>query len=443
MGGRQRVLIQVNDLDQGGLEDAVVSMTEGLAARGFEPVVLVLGRQGTAAAQVRRAGLEILELPRRHREQHYRRVLEQRGFALVSAHSSVFGASIAAELGVPFVQVVHDTYVWFGPSEVEAYRSADRFTSAYVCVSAEVARYCDRSLGLSVEKMVLIPNGIDLYALEAARGESSGRLRRELGLEESDFVILNVASFHPSNAQLPLVSAFESVVRDNPRAKLVLVGPTISRGYQRRIKRQVRALKLRRNVILARHCEDVARFYWMADAFILPSFWDGWNLALAEAACAGLPLAATDVGGARELLQPLGGRLIKPPFASITELDHTNFNRVLDGDDAGFQARLAFELRLLGESRGRRQVPDSVKSMLDLERAHDAHAQLYRWLIQGGSAAGARPWAIEPFLAGWAECALTETRGPELTAGPHRPGSTHRLDPAQEHQPNSAAFVKV
>jgi hypothetical protein len=268
-------------------------------------------------------------------------------------------------------------------------------------------------------------------------------LRQELGLEELDFVILNVASVDPTKAQVPLVSAMEGVIRDNPRTKLVLVGPAVNRRYQRRLERQVRALKLSRNVILAGHREDVARFYWMADAFILPSFWEGWNLALSEAACAGLPLAATDVGGARELLKLLGGRLIKPPFASITELDHTNFGRVIRGDDAGFQARLTFELRLLTETLGRRYVPDSVKSRLEQERAHDAHAQLYRWLIQGGSAPGARPWALESFLTRWAQSAAAETQGPGINARAPRPGSTHRVDPAQEHQPNSTALVKV
>ena len=202
-------------------------------------------------------------------------------------------------------------------------------------------------------------------------------------------------------------------------------------------------MKLNRNVILAGHREDVARFYWMADAFVLPSFWEGWSSALSEAACAGLPLAATDAGGARELLTPLGGRLIKPPFASISELDHTNIGRVVRGDDAGFQARLAFALRLLTETRGRHSVPDSVKSMLDLERVQDAHAQLYRWLIQGGSAAGARPWGFESSSTGWAETATAQTQGQDLNPPGPRPGSTHRPDPAQEHQPNSAALVKV
>ena len=67
------MLIQVNDLDQGELENAVLSLARGLATRGFEPVVLVLGDQGTAAAQARKAGLEILELPKHEREQRTER----------------------------------------------------------------------------------------------------------------------------------------------------------------------------------------------------------------------------------------------------------------------------------------------------------------------------------------------------------------------------------
>ena len=176
------MLIQVNDLDQGELENAVLSLARGLATRGFEPVVLVLGRQGTAAAQAQKPAWRNT---RTAQAQAQAALPNAPGAAwLRSGECAVLGLRHLDRdrLGVPFVQVVHNTYVWLGPREVDSYRSADRFTSAYVCVSGLVARYCDRNLGLSVEKMVLIPNGIDLQALEAARGESPGRLRRELGL---------------------------------------------------------------------------------------------------------------------------------------------------------------------------------------------------------------------------------------------------------------------
>ena len=56
----------------------------------------------------------------------------------------------------------------------------------------------------------------------------------------------------------------------------------------------------------------------MADAFVLPSLWEGWSLALTEAACAGLPLVATAVGGARELIAD--GRRVAGPAAVRVDL---------------------------------------------------------------------------------------------------------------------------
>ena len=59
---------------------------------------------------------------------------------LVNAHYSTYGAAIVAEMGIPFVQVVHNSYVWLDDRAIAKYRQADPHTSAYICVSAQVAR---------------------------------------------------------------------------------------------------------------------------------------------------------------------------------------------------------------------------------------------------------------------------------------------------------------
>ncbi len=236
-------------------------------------------------------------------------------------HYSTFGAAIAADLGVPFVQVVHNTYVWLGERAIDDYRAADAATTGYICVSAEVARYCDRRMGLDVNKMIVVPNGVDLHQLDAARFHEPERLRGELGIAAEDFVFLNVGSIHATKAQATLLLALARVVERRPGVRLVIAGPVSADEYAGRLRRRIGELDLRRNVVLAGQRADVARFYWMADAFVLPSLWEGWSLALTEAACAGLPLVATAVGGAADVVQGGDGRLVRPPFNSICDVD--------------------------------------------------------------------------------------------------------------------------
>ncbi len=144
------------------------------------------------------------------------------------------------------MQVVHNTYVWLDERTIDAYREADAATAGYLCVSAEVARYCDRRMGLSVDKMIIVPNGVDLRRLDAARFQDPERLRGELGLSADDFVFLNVASIHATKAQGLLLRALARLVADRPDVRLVIAGSASDAAYERRLRRGIVELGLER-----------------------------------------------------------------------------------------------------------------------------------------------------------------------------------------------------
>jgi glycosyltransferase involved in cell wall biosynthesis len=439
-GVRKRVLFQFDNFDQGGLENVALSLAQGLEAQNLEVALLVLGRLGPAAEQARRLGVPVLTLPPSGREEHYRALLKEQQIALVVAHYSIYGAAIAAAAAIPFVQVVQNSYVWLSPGLIAAYRAADPFTTAYVCVSTEVAYYCDCALGLSVEKMVVIPNGVDVQALSAAPISSSISLRKELGIEAEDLVYLNVASIHGVKAQIPLIKAMKTVVQTHPRARLVLTGPVIDPRYAELLEEQIARLRLESTVVLAGSRQDIPRFYRMADLFVLPSYWEGWSLALTEAVCAGLPVVATDVGGARELVMSAGGHLVKPPFASITELNRANIVDLALGDHPRFVAELAQRMVDAAKDPVRRSVPVSLRHALGQAHATLLHARLYHWLIRGGRPDAARAWCRPP--AGHVD--LGEFPLPERQDHPagleaNRSGS-YRIEQAEIHKPARGGF---
>jgi glycosyltransferase involved in cell wall biosynthesis len=58
--------------------------------------------------------------------------------------------------------------------------------------------------------------------------------------------------------------------------------------------------------------EDVFHFLKQADAFVLPSFSEGFSISLVEAMSMGLPCIATEVGGPAEIIQAGTGYLVDP-----------------------------------------------------------------------------------------------------------------------------------
>jgi glycosyltransferase involved in cell wall biosynthesis len=397
-GRRLRVLFQADNFTLGGLENVVIDLAQSLNSQRFDPALLVLGRQGPAADRARAAGIPVWTLPEHDRETHYRRLLADRRIDLVNANFSLFGAAAAADAGVPFVQTIHNTYVWLSPEEVAAHRECDRHTSAYVCVSPNVALHSDVGLGLSPGKMIIVPNGIDTGRLRAPPDTVDRlRLRHEFGLGPDDFVFLNVATVHSPKAQRVAVQALAQVLPSFPRAKVVLLGEALDTNYLADVEREVRTWKLESSFVFVGHREDVTRFHRAADAFLLPSFVEGWSLALTEAVYAGLPFVATDVGGARDLLaQTGGGRLVRPPFDCITDVDAATFHAILHSDHPGFVRELAEAMRQTCADLKRPAVTEGVRDRLDRRTAYAVCARLFEWLAQGGAPAAARAWSRVP-----------------------------------------------
>ncbi len=388
-----RVMLQVDDFLQGGMERVVTDLAQILAEQGNWVALLILGQEGKAAADARRAGIEVLNLPVSQREVKYRELLVEHGIDLVNAHYSLFGASSAADLHIPFVQTLHNTYVWFSPNQIAAYRACDAYTKAYVCVSNDVAFYSDSKLSLPPDKMVVIPNGVDSSRLRVPDAEAARQsLRRELGLGQDDFVFLNVAALYPPKGQRLLVSALAQIAPACPRARLVILGPVLDALYTNQIRREITSAGLEGVVVMVDPRDEVAAFYQMADAFVLPSFWEGWSLSLTEAMVVQLPIIASAVGGACDLLAGNGNYLVPPPFDAITDLDLSSLNSYLEQEHPRYVGDLA---DAMGRACANSSLhPPSAGGCQQWERQHayGKYLQLFRWLANGGDPVTARSW---------------------------------------------------
>ncbi|MEC7585155.1 MAG: glycosyltransferase family 4 protein, partial [Planctomycetota bacterium] len=378
-----RVLLQLDTFGKGGLERVAGDLAACWLEQGCTIGLLALDDSADALP----AGVERVTLRSRD-DDGYARMLADGGWHVVSAHASTFGAAMAAAAGVPFVQVVHNSYVWFDRDQVEAYREADEHTAAYACVSAQALGYSDLRLHLDVHKMLVIENGI------AAEGhvpaDARQRVRNELGLADTDYVFLQVASLQPAKAHRVAVHALAALRREKPRARLVCLGSEMNPMHAAAIRGEVKALGLEDAVVFAGHREDAEHCYAMADAFFLPSFWEGCSLAVFEAMRAGLPMVLSDVGAARQQLHLYGGQgeLVAPPFESMFALDASNLDATVHAIDPDYAERLAKAMAncIDKTAQPRPGLPRAAGRATMAAR----HLTLMRWLRQGGSVAAIR-----------------------------------------------------
>ena len=207
-------------------------------------------------------------------------------------------------------------------------------------------------------RVCYLPNGVDL-----ARFTPRPAASRE---NEREIVVGSVAHFRPEKNQPLLVRAF-AACRHKERANLLLVGE----GPELEATRQTaEELGVADRVRFAGPAADTAPLYQEMDVFALSSRTEQMPLVVLEAMASGLPVASTDVGDVREMVDESNRPHIAPkndPAALAAALD-----ALIEDTDA--------RRRIGAANRKRCEEHYETRSCLQ------AHLDLYEQAIQAGRA---------------------------------------------------------
>ena len=310
---RIRVAFVITELDPGGAERQLVQLVTNLDRDRFESEAVCLSGEGELAGVLRDAGIRVTSLHAGGRwdagvlfrlRRHFRRsrpdVVQTFLF-----HANIAGRLAARRAGVPVVvsgirvaERRHRWHLWLD-------RWTDRFVDRHVCVSRDVAEFSTQVGKLPAEKLVVIPNGVEVDRFVAADAADLG----EFGFPEDARVILFVGRLDEQKDPQRLVDAFRIMTHEVSDATLLIVGT----GPLESALRQS-ALEFGGRVVLAGQRADVARLMKAASCLALPSRWEGMPNVVLEALAAGLPVVASDVEGVRELLREgTLGTLVEEP----------------------------------------------------------------------------------------------------------------------------------
>ena len=318
-----RILHVVTSLSSGGAERQLVDVVCNTSKSEFEHVVCHLRPMDFFAEQIRRAGHRVIGLGLTSK---YPWLAAARRLAPLireerpdCIHTWLFDADVSARIAhrraapkVPLITSLqapnYDPETVRGmnwsPMKINGLRWLDKLSARwsnphFVACSHFVRQSTVDRLGVAASRIRVIYNSVDPNTLRCAPDEPRA-LRRSFDIPEDAFVYITVGRLDPQKGHAYLLRAFAEVAATRPHAYLVIVGEgPLASGLQQSATELGVADRLR----LFGRRSDVGACLEMANAYVFPSLFEGFGIALVEAMFKRLPCAAARVGPIPEIIE--------------------------------------------------------------------------------------------------------------------------------------------
>ena len=191
-----------------------------------------------------------------------------------------------------------------------ATRYAARHASRVIAPDASMVEDVREHLGVDPEKIVVVPNAIDLEEIDR-RQEQAGL--GELGIDDDHIVLLSVGRLEDNKGFVDLANALADVVDEMPlKWRWVLVGDGPAKP---KIANAIRARGIGNQALMAGAVPEslLHTLYERADLFVHPTLYEGSSMVTLEAMAHRTPVIATRVGGIPDkVVDGISGLLVSP-----------------------------------------------------------------------------------------------------------------------------------
>jgi glycosyltransferase involved in cell wall biosynthesis len=232
------------------------------------------------------------------------------------------GLMAARRAHVPFVTTYHGIYSaksgikrWYNSSMVrgDAIIANSHFTKAHI-----IEEY-----GSDPDSISVIHRGVDIDGFDPAKvsPERVATLAHKwrLDVSRSRPRIILPARLTQWKGQSVLIEALARLKNNKIAFEAILVGDSQGREvYADSLRTEIHAVGLSRDVFLVGHCSDMPAAFALSDIAVTPSTRpEAFGRTAAEAQAMGLPVVASDLGGARETIDPDITGILVPPSDAI------------------------------------------------------------------------------------------------------------------------------
>jgi len=153
------------------------------------------------------------------------------------------------------------------------------------------------------EKILIIPNGINCAKFQNASDLDFSLIQFYPHEFKDKTVISVIGRLSPEKGQYLLLEAIELLLQKTPVKNLCifLIGDGPDKNKLETYSKKI-SDKFGIQIEMPGHTKNVNEFLKLTDIFVLPSFYEGFGLALVEAMAAGVPVIASESGGVPEII---------------------------------------------------------------------------------------------------------------------------------------------
>lgn len=286
-----KILHIITSLELGGAEKLLLDLIPAQKKQGMEVELLVLDtRNEKFIEEYKKRGIKIYTLKANNKFSlknpfEISKIIRDNKISIVHAHlvHAQIWTSVARYLNKKVIYITTEHSTHNRRREKWMYKFLDKFIyNSYdkvIAISEATARELMRWVGLNINKIEIIPNGVSLRAFMGRPKERKGNN------------LIMVSRFHLSKDHLTVVRAMEKLSKDYV---LTFVGEGET---QEAVKREVLMLNLNDRIQFLGYSNSIPSLLKRSDIAIQSSNFEGFGLSALEAMASGTPVIASDVEG--------------------------------------------------------------------------------------------------------------------------------------------------
>jgi glycosyltransferase involved in cell wall biosynthesis len=306
----------ITGFDAGGAERILLRTAQRLDQKRFPSHIVSLRPSGSLSLEADRLGVEVIHLGMGRRPGPvtiWQLARLFRGREVDIAHAYLYDASIATRIAGRLARtpvIVTSTRAALSYLPRWAWwldRVTARWCQRIIAVSRGTAAFVIEREGIPHDKVVVIPNGVDL---ERFRPGNKAAARSHLRVSTDAFVVACVGRLHPQKGHRYLFDAMVATRSRIPGLLCLMAGDGPLRGV---LEAEVQRRGLETACRFLGVQDPIQPVYDAADVTVLPSLYEGMPNVVLEAMAMGCPVIATAVEGSVDLVEPGVTGLLVPP----------------------------------------------------------------------------------------------------------------------------------
>jgi glycosyltransferase involved in cell wall biosynthesis len=324
---KERILQLIGDLEPGGAERVVITLTNHLRDHGY-PVIICSRKGGVLINECNDVPVRILNkiflLDPLYILRLCRFVVREK-IQIIHSHlfgNNLYGFIVSLLTGRKIIFTIHGEDCFQNNKRILFYKITAPFVLKIVAVSPSISEKLINEMGIEQSKVELIVNGINASGGDNTYNSNRDETRRLLGLPGASHIIGSIGNIKPVKGYDVLIRSAQRVIEAFPDAVFVIVGGIYQyENYMNFLLDLIRHEALENHFVFLGKRSDVDRILSVFDVYALPSRSEGTSLSLLEAMAAGKAIVATNVGGTAHILKNEYNSLLVPPDDSLRLAD--------------------------------------------------------------------------------------------------------------------------